>query len=403
MKKTFPKVEQALADLRAGKMVILFDHKDRENEGDLVIAAEKITPEIINFMSIHARGLICLSMEAKDLDRLQIPLMQPITNPRKSAFTVSIEAAVGVTTGISAADRARTVQVAIDPNSNPSDIVSPGHIFPLRARKGGVLERRGHTEGSVDLAKLAGLHPSAVICEIVKEDGTMARFSDLEELAKKFQLNMLTIKDVIDYRTHHESLIEEVAETRLPIQDYGDFKLKIFTTLLDKQHHIALIKEPIKHPTLVRMHSECFTGDLFGSSRCDCGWQLQTALKEIGENGGVLLYLPQEGRGIGLVNKLKAYALQDKGLDTVEANIELGFGQDQRDYWVGAQILNYLQISKIELLTNNPQKISDLENFGIEVTQRKPLIAEPNNENKFYLETKQRKLGHLFDFIKKVI
>ncbi|MGB9087718.1 MAG: 3,4-dihydroxy-2-butanone-4-phosphate synthase [Candidatus Aquirickettsiella gammari] len=398
---TSASIHRALEDLRQGKMIVLFDHENRENEGDLVLAAEKVTADTINFMAQYGRGLVCLALAEEDIRRLKLPMMvEHATNPFNTAFTVSIEAAEGVTTGISAADRAHTIKVAINPQSGPKDIVTPGHIFPLQARRGGILERMGQTEGSTDLMRLAGLKPAAVICEIMNPDGSMARFPDLEKFAKQHQLSLLSIRDLIQYRLQTESLVKEIAAIRLPTEEYGDLTVKLFESRLDKHHHLALIKEkPAKNnqTILVRVHSECFTGDLFGSARCDCGWQLHESLAQISRHGGVLLYLRQEGRGIGLLNKLKAYALQDQGLDTVEANQKLGFGSDDRNYWIAAQMLQNLKLLKIKLLTNNPQKIIDLERYGIEVAERIPLIATPNATNRDYLKTKQTKLGHLLN------
>jgi 3,4-dihydroxy 2-butanone 4-phosphate synthase/GTP cyclohydrolase II len=389
-------LEQIIATFAAGKFIILRDDESRENEGDLVIAADFITPEAVNFMARHGCGLICLPMAEELIDRFQWPLMTPRTNPRECAFTNSIDAAHGITTGISAADRARTIQLAINPNSTSADLVMPGHIFPLKAKKAGVLARAGHTEGAVDLAKLAGLTPAAVICEIMNLDGSMARMEDLETFSRAHQIPIVNIKEIIDYRLHKECLVMEAASTKLPIPPHGEFTIKVFTNNLDQSHHIALIKEPIdpNNFVLTRLHSECFTGDLFGSARCDCGWQLDTALEKIGREGGVLLYLKQEGRGIGLINKLKAYNLQDQGLDTVDANIKLGFDADERDYWVGAQILHALGITKVKLLTNNPEKISDLQHHQLQV-ERVPLVASENEYNKNYLATKHSKLKHL--------
>ena len=396
----FSTISSAIDDLRAGKMVILVDDEDRENEGDLILAAEKVTPESINFMSKYGRGLICLSLIEEDLKRLQIPMMvENNTSKFQTAFTVSIEAASGVTTGISAFDRAHTIQMAIDSKSTVKDIVMPGHIFPLRAQPGGVLARNGQTEGSVDLAKLAGLKPAAVLCEIMKDDGSMARLPDLITFAKEHHLKIISIKDLIAYRVCNETLIEEIASARLPLPPHGEFLLKIFSNQIDNYQHIALIKGPLNpnESCLVRLHSECLTGDVFGSSRCDCGWQLESSINQIGEQGGVLLYMRQEGRGIGLVNKVRAYALQDSGLDTVDANHKLGFSADSRNYGIGAQILHHLGVNKIRLLTNNPEKLQAMTDFGIDVEIRESLEMRPTEDNLIYLNTKREKLGHLLN------
>jgi 3,4-dihydroxy 2-butanone 4-phosphate synthase / GTP cyclohydrolase II len=397
----FNTIEEALDDIKKGKMVILVDDEDRENEGDLTMAAEAVTPEAINFMAMHGRGLICLSLTSERVEELQLPMMTTDnTSSFGTAFTISIEAKKGVTTGISAADRATTIKAAINPASGPEDLARPGHVFPLRARPGGVLQRTGQTEGSVDLARLAGLYPAGVICEIMNDDGTMSRVPHLMEFAKKFGLKIITVKDLIAYRVRKESLVRRVAVTRMPTSHGSDFTAILYANDIDQLNHIALVKGDIKpeDEVLVRVHSECLTGDVFGSLRCDCGEQLHKAMEIIDKEGkGVILYMRQEGRGIGIEGKLKAYELQDKGKDTVEANLALGFKADLRDYGVGAQILRDIGVRKIRLLTNNPKKIVGLEGYGLTVVARMPIETSPHAKNLKYLQVKKDKLGHMLE------
>jgi len=392
-------IKEVIEDINAGKMIILVDDEDRENEGDLCMAAEFVTPEAVNFMSRYGRGLICLTLNVELADKLKLrPMVQDNRSRFGTAFTISIEAARGVTTGISAADRATTIKVAVDDNTKPEDIVSPGHVFPIIAKKGGVLVRTGQTEGSVDLARLAGLKPAGVICEIMKEDGTMSRMPDLKIFAKEHNLKIATVADLIDFRMQHESLIRRAATAHIPTRYGGDFKVIVYENDVDDMKHVALVKGKInpEDEVLVRVHSECLTGDVFGSDRCDCGDQLRTAMKMVDEEGkGVIVYMHQEGRGIGLVNKIKAYALQEQGRDTVEANLELGFKDDLRDYGIGAQILVDIGVKKMRLLTNNPRKIVGFDGYGIIITERVPIEIKPSDNNIRYLEAKKKKLGHI--------
>jgi 3,4-dihydroxy 2-butanone 4-phosphate synthase/GTP cyclohydrolase II len=399
---SFCTIPEAIEDFRMGRMVLIVDDEDRENEGDIAVAAQFATPEVINFMASHGRGLICMPMLGERLDQLQIPLMVARNGPsQETAFTVSVDARRGITTGISAYDRYLTVQALIDSKSAPEDIVRPGHLFPLRYAEGGVLRRAGHTEASLDLAKMAGLYPSAVICEVMNADGTMARLPDLLAFAEEHEIRMFTVAQLVEYRRRTENLVQRVAEASVPTE-FGEFTCIAFESVVTKQHHLAMVKGDLTSgpPPLVRMHSECLTGDVFGSQRCDCGDQLKKALQMIGEEGrGVVVYMRHhEGRGIGIVNKLRAYRLQEEeGLDTVEANLHLGFPPDPRDYGIGAQILVDLGLRKIRLLTNNPSKRAGIHGFGLDVVDRVPLVAHPNDSNRKYLETKQAKMGHLLD------
>jgi 3,4-dihydroxy 2-butanone 4-phosphate synthase / GTP cyclohydrolase II len=394
----FASVADAIEEIRAGRMVVILDSEDRENEGDLVMAAQFATPEAINFMATHGRGLICLSLTEERCEQLGLkPMVRRNETPNATAFTEAIEARHGITTGISAPDRSRTIMVAIDPDSGPEDLVKPGHVFPLRAKPGGVLERAGHTEAAVDLARLAGLIPAGVICEISKADGTMARVPDLVPYAAEHGLKLITIAQLIEHRRRTERLIERGTAARLPTE-FGDWTAVGYRSIIDGKHHIALVKGEVDgaEEVLVRVHSECLTGDVFGSQRCDCGAQLKAAMRTIAEEGqGVLLYIAQEGRGIGLLNKLRAYELQDRGMDTVQANLELGFPPDLRDYGIGAQILVDLGLSSIRLLTNNPKKIVGLEGYGLSVVDRVPIEMDPNGDNAEYLRVKRDKMGHI--------
>jgi 3,4-dihydroxy 2-butanone 4-phosphate synthase/GTP cyclohydrolase II len=394
-------IKQAIEDIKAGKMVILTDDEDRENEGDLTIASEKVTPEVINFMAKYGRGLICMSMTDERCTQLKLPMMvDDNTSAHETAFTVSIEAREGVTTGISAADRAKTVQTAIADDAKPDDLVKPGHIFPLRAKDGGVIVRAGHTEASVDLAKLAGLRPSGVICEIMDDDGSMARMPSLEKFSEEHNIGICTIAELISYRLHNESFVHKRAEAVIPTAFAGEFRAIVYENDIDDFQHIAMVKGELdpEKPVLVRVHSECLTGDIFGSLRCDCGDQLVKSMQQIEKEGsGVFLYIRQEGRGIGLVNKLKAYVLQDEGYDTVDANIKLGFKPDMRDYGIGAQILADLGVKQMKLMTNNPKKMVGLEGYGLSIVEQVPIEIDPNEINHGYLQCKKMRMGHMLE------